>query len=503
LTQGPNIQERLREGIDAARRGDRLTARRMLQQVLAYDRNNELALMWMASVVDTPEERISFLQRTLQVNPDNARAREALRRLGGDIPAAPAPRIQADPPPRPRPAAPPPAPTVGDTPRRSNNTYLFLAGAVLVIMVVVVGAVLLNPSRSGVPAIPTAQGRGTLQAFLNPTATPTRDTSPPTATVFTGVIVTFDPGMFTPLPPTFTPTLTPTNTPTPFPSPTPLMLDSFRILYSDFEPNVALPSLYRADANGLGEVKLASGTTEGFTDLALSRDGTQIAFIRPVSTEGNEIFSQLFIAPFNDPSAARAVTNLRASIVSSPAWSPDGQRVVFVANDAQGTHLFRYSVATGEVVALTRGRGRNIDPSYTPNGDILFATDRDSPGFTEIYRMSGEGQNPVRLTDDAGSSFAPIMSPDGARIAFISDRAGDADLYVMDADGQRAFLITIDDNGAEDHSPAWSPNSRYIAFASNREGGVFAWYAADLLDRNRITRLTNNDRFPQSLNFIP
>lgn len=79
----PNIQARLREGIEAAKNGDRITARRNLQQVLSYERNNEIALMWMASVVDSVEERRSFLRRVLEVNPTNQRAIDALARLGG------------------------------------------------------------------------------------------------------------------------------------------------------------------------------------------------------------------------------------------------------------------------------------------------------------------------------------------------------------------------------------------------------------------------------------
>ncbi|MBE2184108.1 MAG: hypothetical protein IAE89_11825, partial [Anaerolineae bacterium] len=84
---GPNIEELLRQGVDAARSGDKLTARRLLQQVLLNDKNNITALMWMASVVDTLEDRRAYLQRVLQVDPNNERAREALRRLGG-VPAA-------------------------------------------------------------------------------------------------------------------------------------------------------------------------------------------------------------------------------------------------------------------------------------------------------------------------------------------------------------------------------------------------------------------------------
>ncbi|KXK14356.1 MAG: hypothetical protein UZ15_CFX003003090, partial [Chloroflexi bacterium OLB15] len=78
----PNIEELLRQGVDAARSGDKLTARRLLQQVLLNDKHNVTALMWMASVVDTLEDRRAYLQRVLQVDPNNERAREAASSFG-------------------------------------------------------------------------------------------------------------------------------------------------------------------------------------------------------------------------------------------------------------------------------------------------------------------------------------------------------------------------------------------------------------------------------------
>ena len=70
----------------------------------------------------------------------------------------------------------------------------------------------------------------------------------------------------------------------------------------------------------------------------------------------------------------------------------------------------------------------------------------------------------------------------------------------MDADGQRAFLLTPDDNGAEDRTPTWSPDGRWIIFSSNREGDQFRWYAVDLA--GDIQPVTSNDRNPQSLSFV-
>ncbi|MCK6578450.1 MAG: DPP IV N-terminal domain-containing protein [Anaerolineae bacterium] len=493
MTQGPNIQARLREGIDAAKRGDRLTARRLLQQVLAFDRDNELALMWMASVVDTIEERRSFLQRALQVNPDNARAREALRRLGdtsGTAMPGSAPSSAG-------------SPALAGGSLRSNNVYLWLAGAVVLIVAVILGVILLNPSRNQTPTATISNIQRTFIAAANPSVTPSPDRRPPTATVFTGVIVTFDPNTAPQLPPTFTPTFVPTSTPTPLPSATPLPLSDFSVVYGDIEPNASAPSLYSASANGTNEIKLESGTLGGFTDAAVSPDGRSVAFVREIATDEAEPkrYPQLFIAPLENLPAAQPVTRFTGSILAGPSWSADSSSIVFSSNHDVDEEIYRYDVQSGNLRQLTRNQTRDFDPAFSPDGSlIVFASDVDSPDFSEIYQMTREGAAITRLTEDSGSSFSPAYAPNGARIAFISDRQGDADLFIIDADGQRPFMLTVDDNGAEDRSPIWSPDSRWIVFASNRELDRFAWYAIDL--SGAIQALPKNDRLPQSLTFI-
>jgi Tol biopolymer transport system component len=62
---------------------------------------------------------------------------------------------------------------------------------------------------------------------------------------------------------------------------------------------------------------------------------------------------------------------------------------------------------------------------------------------------AGEGAV-SQLTDDSGSSYAPVWSPDGSLIVFVSDRGGDGDVYLMDASGERPLLLTRSDDGAED-----------------------------------------------------
>jgi Tol biopolymer transport system component len=101
------------------------------------------------------------------------------------------------------------------------------------------------------------------------------------------------------------------------------------------------------------------------------------------------------------------------------------------------------------------------------NGKIAF--DRDVNHNWDIYvKQPARGSPAVRLTTSAADDFAPSFSPNGARIAFTSDRHGNYDVYTMNSAGRDLRRITT--NPGKDAFPSWSPNGRTLAFASNRSG---------------------------------
>jgi TolB protein len=87
--------------------------------------------------------------------------------------------------------------------------------------------------------------------------------------------------------------------------------------------------------------------------------------------------------------------------------------------------------------------------------------------------MEADGSRRVRLTTDAAADSEPSWSPDGGKIAFRSNRGGDADIFVMNADGTSQRQLT--DSPGADTMPAWSPNGRRIAFMSARSGENLIW----------------------------
>lgn len=77
----PNREELLKMAIRTAQSENRDAARVMLREVLKEDRRNERALMWMAKIAESKEERVQWLERVLQVNPNNDAARQSLHKI--------------------------------------------------------------------------------------------------------------------------------------------------------------------------------------------------------------------------------------------------------------------------------------------------------------------------------------------------------------------------------------------------------------------------------------
>jgi Tfp pilus assembly protein PilF len=79
--QTPNREELLQMAIRTAQAGNKTAARMMFRRVLAEDKRNERAMMWMAKLAETKDERAQWLNRVLAVNPNNETAKEALQKM--------------------------------------------------------------------------------------------------------------------------------------------------------------------------------------------------------------------------------------------------------------------------------------------------------------------------------------------------------------------------------------------------------------------------------------
>jgi len=271
----------------------------------------------------------------------------------------------------------------------------------------------------------------------------------------------------------------------------------------------------------------ASGDANGDSNPAFSPDGRTLAFIRTIG-----LHPELYLLRVSDalqPVGEAKRLPLGQLRCYDPAWTEDGREIVFwgwrqglwrigvsgantrsaeplrlpFGDNAQfpaisrrghrlayGDGFVHYSIwrmaaPSGPSARVATRVGsfnrlfisstqRDGAPQFSPDGKrIAFVSERS--GNYEIWVCNSDGSSPVQLTSFHGPVVTtPRWSPDGGRIAFDSDAAGgDFDIWVIGADGGKPVRMTT--HPANDGTPSWSHDGRWIYFDSARTGEQQVW----------------------------
>lgn len=180
-----------------------------------------------------------------------------------------------------------------------------------------------------------------------------------------------------------------------------------------------------------------------------------------------------------------------------PCWTADGRGVLYGSRRGGGEHIYSLDLATRRERQLTSGFWRDILPSASPDGAaVAFA--RNKLGW-DVYRMGIDGAG-VRALTGKGGNCRPDWSPDGRRIAYVSDVAdGKGDVWTMAPDGSDKRRVTPGDD-SYDYNPTWSPDSRWIVYETTTGSKRNRWSLAVIPAQGgtplRLSPAGADDRLP-------
>lgn len=150
--------------------------------------------------------------------------------------------------------------------------------------------------------------------------------------------------------------------------------------------------------------------------------------------------------------------------------------LLFTSNRTGDLEIYSMSQSADNIQQLTNSPNLDIDPAWAPDGaQIAFASNRDSEAGLQIYIMSADGSDPQMVGPvQSGENSHPSWSPDGSRIIYQSKRDlngstidDNNDIYIINSDGSEPEQLLMF-HSAEDVDPSWSPGGDKIAFISDR-----------------------------------
>ncbi len=289
--------------------------------------------------------------------------------------------------------------------------------------------------------------------------------------------------------------------------------DGTRIVFTSFRDAGGVPEIYIMNANGTNQTRLTNNASNDWYPV-FSPDGTQIAFFS-MRNGGNEIFIM------NSDGTGQTQLTTGANHYqywyenddNAPVFSPDGNQIIFGGSAAGNLEIytFRFPDTIGDacdcqtdtfctaVLYCTNNATPDADCPADTDGDGVVDPADNCPTVANPGQENTDALNLINLTNNPSNNSTARFSPDGTKIAFLSDRDGNSEIYIMNTDGSAQTNLT--NNPAGDYNPEFSPDGTKIAFYSDRDGASEIYIMNT--DGSAQTNLTNNPAADYNPHFSP
>jgi Tol biopolymer transport system component len=220
------------------------------------------------------------------------------------------------------------------------------------------------------------------------------------------------------------------------------------------------------------QLTFPNDATPGDLDMSISPDGRTVAFCRVLQTIGCELFVM--------PAAGGEVHQLTNdhTQVFGMAWTADSQEIVFSSTRQNAYRLWRIPALPANRRGVfnspqpVEGAGDDAGwPSISRNGRLAYQHDTRNWDILRAEIAAGKaGSNdrlgpPTPLIASTRIETAPAWSPDGKKIAFVSNRSGYFEVWICDADGSNPVKLTALD-GPRVVSTHWSSDNERLIFSA-------------------------------------